>query len=132
MYLKQHSKHGADPHIVKATCTPLREIIRATSRDTSRPQIDIQSASPHCFPINPYWEKSEAFGNARTSIRDDISPSNRNLFMKIYCIRHYRTRILFLRERPRGTKSPYSIPFLHTSHTWVSSEGNTHGFCLNT
>lgn len=68
---------------------------------------------------------------ARAPICRDIPPSNRNLFMKIYCIRHYRTRILFLWERPRGTKSPYSIPFLHTSHTWVSSRG-IHGFCLNT
>lgn len=41
--------------------------------------------------------------------RVDMPPSNRNLFMKIYCIRHYR--ILFLRERPAERNHLIQFPF---------------------
>lgn len=119
--------HNTSPHIVKATCTPLHGIIPATARIAlpacRLPQIDIQSVSRHCFPINPYWELAHAR-------RAYTPPSNRNLFMKIYCIRHYRGFFSYGSD-PAERNHLIQFPFcIH--HTRVSSKGNIEGFCLYT
>lgn len=53
---KIHSAH-VTRHIVKATCTPLHEIIPSSAASANWHSISVH---PHCFPINPYWELAHA------------------------------------------------------------------------
>lgn len=93
-----------------------RNYIRSTSSEThfglQRDQIDIQSVYPHCFPINPYWKFSS---HAKTRVD---TPSNCNLFMKIYCIRHYRAADSF----PAGTTLRTKITLFNSLFAYITYE----------
>jgi hypothetical protein len=99
-------------HVVKRRANHYDELfVRHPTKP--RPQIDIQSVSRHCFPINPYWEFAHA--------------PPRYCAIKSQFVYENLLYSPLPDSFPAGeAKSPYSIPFLHIPHTGGA------GFCLNT